>query len=100
MLSVDLSHASIDRVLAIGCHADDIEIGCGGTILALTRSRPTLSVAWVVLAASGERELEARAAAEAFLSAAGTSNVHVHGFRDGFLPYYGRDVKDVFEELK
>ena len=30
--------APLRRVLAIGCHADDIEIGCGGTLLALTRS--------------------------------------------------------------
>ena len=59
------------RVLAIGCHADDIEIGCGGTLLTLARSNPELEVDWVVLAAPGERGDEARASAEAFLAGAG-----------------------------
>jgi LmbE family N-acetylglucosaminyl deacetylase len=91
---------SLRRVLAIGCHADDIEIGAGGTILTLTRAIPGLHVDWVVLAASGARGEEARASAEAFLAAAGSTSVEVHGFRDGFLPYVGADVKELFEELK
>ena len=28
---------AVRRVLALGCHSDDIEIGCGATLLALTR---------------------------------------------------------------
>ena len=56
------------RVLAIGCHADDIEIGCGGTLLTLARANPELEVDWVVLAAPGGRADEARASAEAFLA--------------------------------
>jgi LmbE family N-acetylglucosaminyl deacetylase len=88
------------RVLAIGCHADDIEIGCGGTLLDLTRTIPGLEVHWVVLAAPGERELEAQASAEAFLAAAGVAQIEVHGFRDGFLPYAGGVVKELFEDLK
>ena len=47
--------APLRRVLAIGCHADDIEIGCGGTLLGLTRSRPDVEVTWVVLGAEGAR---------------------------------------------
>jgi LmbE family N-acetylglucosaminyl deacetylase len=88
------------RVLAIGCHADDIEIGCGGTLLALALANPQLEVDWVVLAAHGDREREARASAEAFLAGVATSRVEVHHFRDGFLPYVGGKVKDVFEGLK
>jgi LmbE family N-acetylglucosaminyl deacetylase len=87
------------RILAIGCHADDIEIGCGGTILTWLASRPGIEVDWVVLAASGARADEARASAESFL-AAGVGRVEVHGFRDGFLPYVGAEVKELFEELK
>jgi LmbE family N-acetylglucosaminyl deacetylase len=90
----------IERVLAIGCHADDIEIGCGGTLIALSRARPGLSLSWVVLAAPGERSGEARASAEAFLQGAGVADVRIHEFRDGFLPYVGGEVKDVFEGLK
>ena len=52
------------RVLAIGCHADDIEIGCGGTLIALARANPDLEIDWVVLAAEGDRAAEARASAE------------------------------------
>ena len=88
------------RVLAIGCHADDIEIGCGGTLLTLARSTPGLEVHWVVLAAPGERGAEAKASAEAFLAGVADARVEVHAFRDGFLPYVGGEVKDVFEDLK
>jgi LmbE family N-acetylglucosaminyl deacetylase len=91
----------IRRVLAIGCHADDIEIGCGGTLLALARSNSELSVHWVVLSAHGEREEEARASAAAFLGdSVAELRVDVHDFRDGYLPYSGGEVKDVFEALK
>ena len=70
MLALSLFPAArqVERVLAIGCHADDIEIGCGGTLLALTRSRPALHVTWVVLAASGARAEEARRSAATFLA--------------------------------
>lgn len=88
------------RLLAIGAHADDLEIGCGGTMLRLVRESPGLDVTWVVLAASGEREAEARASAAAFLDGAGEVQMIVHGFRDGYLPHERAAVKDVFEELK
>jgi LmbE family N-acetylglucosaminyl deacetylase len=88
------------RILALGSHADDIEIGCGASLLALTRAHPEVEVMWVVLGAHGPREREARASAEAFVGAATRSEVVVHGFRDGFFPYIGGEVKDVFEELK
>jgi LmbE family N-acetylglucosaminyl deacetylase len=88
------------RVLAIGCHADDLEIGCGGTLLTLVAANPELEVDWVVLAAPGERGTEARASAAAFLAGAAAARVEVHEFRDGFLPYVGGEVKDVFEDLK
>jgi LmbE family N-acetylglucosaminyl deacetylase len=83
-------------VLALGSHSDDIEIGCGATLLALSRARPEVEVTWVVLGAEGQREREARASAEAFMAAATRSEVVAHGF----FPYIGGEVKDVFEVLK
>jgi LmbE family N-acetylglucosaminyl deacetylase len=88
------------HVLAIGCHADDIEIGCGGTLLTLLEQRDDVSVTWVVLAAAGDRAGEAEASARSFLAGARESNVIVESFRDGFLPYLGPSVKESFERLK
>jgi LmbE family N-acetylglucosaminyl deacetylase len=98
-----LGLAALERirsVLAIGCHADDIEIGGGGTVLSLTKANPDCEVVWVVLAAPGKRGDEARSSAEAFLASASVRRVEVHDFRDGFLPYRGLEVKELFEELK
>ena len=98
-LPLGSERAPVRRVLALGCHSDDIEIGCGATLLALTRSAE-VEVTWVVFSAVDEREREARESAEAFLRSARTSEIVVHPFRDGFFPYVGGDLKDVFEELK
>jgi LmbE family N-acetylglucosaminyl deacetylase len=88
------------RVLAIGAHADDIEIGCGGTLLRLVAEHPNLSVDWVVLSGLGERAGEAADSAAAFLQGAADTRVTVERFRDGFFPYLGGAVKEYFERLK
>ena len=90
---------AVRRVLCVGAHSDDIEIGCGGTILALLEARPDIEVAWVVLAASGEREAEARQSAARFLSGAKASTVRIESFRERYLPYVGSEVKEVFDAL-
>jgi LmbE family N-acetylglucosaminyl deacetylase len=87
-------------VLCIGAHSDDIEIGCGGTMLRLIQEEPDISVAWVVFGASGQRAQEARASAEAFLGPVADKNIVVKSFRDGYFPYEGAQIKDTFEELK
>ena len=94
-----LSLAAVREVLCIGAHADDIEIGCGGTILSLITSVPNLVVSWVVLSAGGVRESEARETAAVFLDGAGDQRVEVNDFRDGFFPY-DPGVKEYFELLK
>ena len=65
----------VRSVLAIGAHSDDIEIGCGGTILSLARFWPEARVHWLVLAAHGDRIDEARTSAEAFLAGRRESTV-------------------------
>ena len=99
-LPLAASHAPLRQLLVIGAHSDDAEIGCGGTVLRLVAENPGVAVTWVVLAAAGEREAEARASAEALLADAAEARVIVGGLRDGFLPYLGPVTKDFFEELK
>jgi LmbE family N-acetylglucosaminyl deacetylase len=101
MLAAALGRREPTRVLAIGCHPDDIEIGCGGTILDLAEQRASLEVTWLVLSADGGRAGEARASALGFLEGlASRPQVFVESFRDGFLPYDGAAVKERFEQLK
>lgn len=89
------------RILCLGAHADDIEIGCGGTLLQLLQDDPETIVRWVVFSAQEERAREARQSAAAFLRDAGDAEVTVASFTDGFFPYEGDSIKRFFEaELK
>jgi LmbE family N-acetylglucosaminyl deacetylase len=88
------------RVLAIGAHPDDIEIGCAGTILKLIEQGAVSEVCWVVLSGDGERAEEARRSADALLDGVPRSEVVVRDFPDGFFPYAGQRIKDFFEQLK
>jgi LmbE family N-acetylglucosaminyl deacetylase len=91
---------SAARVLAVGAHPDDIEIGCAGTILKLIEQAAVSEVCWVVLSGEGERADEARRSAEALLAEVPRSEVVVCDFPDGFFPYEGQRIKDFFERLK
>ncbi|MDQ3001643.1 MAG: PIG-L family deacetylase [Fibrobacterota bacterium] len=88
------------RVLCLGAHCDDIEIGCGGTVMRLIEEHAGLDVTWVVFTSNPARAKEAEAAANLFLEGAGTKQVIIKTFRDGFLPYEGALVKAEFEALK
>jgi len=88
------------KVLCLGCHSDDIEIGCGGTILRLSQQYPTSTFAWIVFNACGVRETEAKRAAEMFVGAPRLEGVTLKAFPDGFMPFVGAEVKKVFEDLK
>ena len=88
------------RILCLGAHSDDIEIGCGGTVLRILEENPDAEVLWVVMGASGQRADEATASAKSFLARARQKEVIVKEFRDGFFPYIGAEIKGFFEELK
>jgi LmbE family N-acetylglucosaminyl deacetylase len=92
--------ASVKRVLCLGAHSDDIEIGCGGTMLHLTAGSNRIEFYWLVLCSTPERAREAHRSANAFLRGAHKKTVVVKSFRDGFLPHTGASVKECFEELK
>jgi LmbE family N-acetylglucosaminyl deacetylase len=86
-------------ILCLGAHSDDIEIGCGATILQLCRRKAKPRFCWVVLSATGMRQTEAQKAADQF-TAGCENDVILKGFQDGYLPYEGSKVKDFFEGLK
>jgi LmbE family N-acetylglucosaminyl deacetylase len=88
------------KLLCLGAHADDIEIGCGGTILRLVAEVPDLVVRWIVFSGAGLREAEARDSAATFLENVADKVVEVLGFRDGYFPFQGADIKDCFEAVK
>jgi len=88
--------------LFLGAHSDDIEIGCGATLLALLAARPDTVVHWAVFSARDARADEAQRSAEAFLEAipAAQRHIRLHTFRDGFFPTESGAIKEVFESLK
>jgi LmbE family N-acetylglucosaminyl deacetylase len=87
-------------VLCLGAHSDDIEIGCGATLLTLLGRHSQLRVHWVVFSGGGARAREASKSARLFLRGAAEQQVLLHEFRDGFFPYCGAEIKEKFEELK
>lgn len=90
----------LERALFVGAHSDDIEIGCGGTVLRLLEENPKLEILWVVFSAEGVRRGEAERSAAAFLAGSARHEVRIFDFRGAYLPYQGEAVKDRFETLK
>jgi LmbE family N-acetylglucosaminyl deacetylase len=88
------------HVLCLGAHCDDIEIGCGGTLLRLIEEKRVGRVDWVVFSSNPVRKAEAARGAEAFLEGVEQRNVEIHSFADGFFPYVGAEVKATFEAIK
>ncbi|MBS0180908.1 MAG: PIG-L family deacetylase [Nitrospira sp.] len=88
------------NILCLGAHADDIEIGCGGTILKLLQAHPGSRVVWVVLTARGTREKEAMTSAAAFLRKARSTKIITKSFKESYLPYQGKEVKEYFDTLQ
>jgi LmbE family N-acetylglucosaminyl deacetylase len=89
----------VRRILCLGAHADDIEIGCGGTIMRLLADHPGLEVHWVVMSAPGERSREAQDSAGSLLASAGRTDVRVAAFRESYFPYIGEEIKAYMDQL-
>jgi LmbE family N-acetylglucosaminyl deacetylase len=92
--------SSAPSVLCLGAHSDDIEIGCGGTLLRLLAEYPGTTVHWVVFASNPERESEARASASAFCAGAARATVIVHAFRESFFPAQWSELKEAVESVR
>lgn len=90
----------IRRILCLGAHSDDIEIGAGGTILSLLEANPQMEVCWVVFSAPGARAKEARLSAEAFLEGTSRAEILIESFRESFFPSVWTEVKERIEEIR
>ncbi len=99
-LNFDRREGSTFRILCLGAHSDDIEIGCGGTLLRLLEDFPGTHVRWVVFGAHGERANEATESANRFLARAGGKELIVERFRDSYFPYIGAEIKQYVETIK
>jgi LmbE family N-acetylglucosaminyl deacetylase len=88
------------RLLCLGAHSDDIEIGCGGIILRFAAEIPGLVVRWIVFSGDERRGTEARNSAAAVLEHVSEKQIDVFGFRDGYFPSQSADIKDSFERVK
>lgn len=93
------SSQSVATILCLGAHGDDIEIGCGGTLLKLLAQWNSASVYWVVFSSTSERRAEVEDSARRFLGQ-NAAQVVVENYRDGYFPYCGIEIKERFEALK
>jgi LmbE family N-acetylglucosaminyl deacetylase len=87
-------------ILCLGAHPDDIEIGCGGTVLRLLEEPRRVRVYWIVFSGDKVRGREARRSARRVLRRVVNPTIRIEGFRDGFFPQQSTAIKEVFEHLK
>jgi LmbE family N-acetylglucosaminyl deacetylase len=90
----------LQTILCLGAHSDDIEIGCGGTLIKLLAEQPGLNVHWAVFSGDGARGAEARASADAILAPAASKHIELHSFPDTCFPFVGIEIKEQFRKLQ
>ena len=96
---ISLQIPELKRLLVLGCHCDDIEIGCGGALLHLVNQHPNVEVLWVTFSGNAERQQESAASAAAYLDGAAGHELELYDFRDGYFPWEGDRIKDRFEQV-
>ena len=99
-LLLNKSRDSSLKILCLGAHSDDIEIGCGGTIMKLLQTYSNVEFLWVVFSADEIRKQEALKSASLILEKASIKKIKIHNFRDSFFPYQGSEIKESFEDMK
>ena len=87
------------RAMLIYAHPDDIEIGCGGTILKLLAEQNAVTVHWIVLSTRDNKASEVLQSADIFLRDAKYKDIVQKNFKDTFFPHNGTEIKEYFNEL-
>ena len=90
----------IKKVLCLGAHSDDIEIGCGATVLRLIQEQPDIQIYWLVFSAQGMRAREAKQSAGDFLRGVRSRWIRTMAFKESYFPSEWPAIKDAFEQVK
>lgn len=88
------------QVLCLGAHSDDIEIGCGGTMLKLAAAHPDTEFHWIVFSGDKGRAAEARESFDRFLKRVPSRKIVVKNFKESFFPSQTASIKGYFEKIK
>lgn len=88
------------KILCLGAHSDDIEIGCGGTLLKLIEDKPNSQFHWIVFSGNENRKEEAQQSALVLLKDTKSKQIDIHSFRESYFPFIGAEIKDCFEKIK
>jgi len=96
----DLFSKKNPKILCLGAHPDDIEIGCSATLLKLVKNSSAANICWVVFSGNGERQKEALQSAQTLLKNLKSKKIILKNFKDGYFPFFGETIKDYFEEIK
>ena len=88
------------KLVALGAHCDDIEIGCGGAILKLINDYNVTEIKWIVFASNEQRKKEAITGAKKFLDGLKNVEITVLDYNDAYLSQSAYEIKDFFEALK
>lgn len=99
-LTPHLSGSRPLRVLCIGAHCDDIEIGCGATVRALQKPRRKVTVDWALLSGNPQRTAESAKAMSMLVAPKARGELLFGNFSDGRFPAEYLGIKDFFESLK
>lgn len=99
MLKLEIDKGTPLNILCLGAHSDDIEIGCGGTLLYLQKKYRINHVKWIVFSRTELRAAEAMESANIFLENVESKSIEIKSFKDSYFPSQLAEIKDSFNKI-